>query len=70
MANALPAITSAFQVGRTRNGKRIKVFLLERAASYSGKKAFLEDLHLHFTDQNRFTWPPLAVRAAGKIEDS
>lgn len=70
MANALPAITSAFQVGKTRNGKRIKVFLLEWSASYSGKKAFLEDLRLHFTGQNHFTWLPLAVRAAGKTEDS
>ena len=68
IATAPPGVMSAFQVGRKGKGKRIKGFLLERFASYSGEKDFLEDMHLHLIGQNCFTWPPLAVRVAGKIE--
>lgn len=67
MAITLPGIMSTFQVESKGKGKRVKVFLLKRFASYSGKKAFLKDLYLHLIGQNCFTWLPLAVGVAREI---
>lgn len=65
MAIEPPGIMSSFQVGRKRKGQRIKGFFLERCASYPGKSSLKTCPN---TSLNCFTWPPLAIRVAGKIE--
>lgn len=68
MAIAPPGIMSTFQVESKGKGKRVRVFLLKKFASYSGKKAFLKDLYLHLIGQNCFSWLPPVVRVVREIE--